>query len=133
MAQLNPQISPQPKPQIPLTPEKAEVIKAGEHLKRIIPGNLMIYKELTPATCKSMAMFSVLASPGQDTGSKVLRHAGDETMLVISGNFQIEFDDRKEKLGPGDSVYIPRGTKHRVINTGGTKGEAVFTLSPPEY
>lgn len=123
----------QSQPQIPLTPEKPVVFRANEQKKRTIPGNLMIYKELTPSTCKSMAMFSVFANAGQDTGSKVLRHAGDETMLVISGNFQIEFDDRKEKLGPGDSVYIPRGTKHRVVNTGSTKGEAVFTLSPPEY
>ncbi len=112
---------------------KAIVTRANQKKKLSIPGNQIQYLEVTPPGTKSMAMYTVLATPGQSTGSKFLHHGGDETLLVISGSLEVDLHDHKEKLGKGDSLFIPRGELHRVTNTGAENAEAIFVLSPPEY
>ena len=80
-----------------------------------------------------MAMFDVIAAPGRSTGSDALKHTGDETLLVLSGNFEIEVEGERQFLAPGDGVFIPIGRRHRFVNVGTQPGEAVFVLSPAEY
>ncbi|MGZ3790232.1 MAG: cupin domain-containing protein [Bacteriovorax sp.] len=116
-----------------LHPKKALVTRASQRTKVDIPDNPIHYEEITPPGRKSMAMYSVLARPGQSTGTNFLHHGGDETLLVISGNFEIDLHDHKENLRPGDSIFIPRGALHRVTNIGTENAEAIFVLSPPEY
>jgi mannose-6-phosphate isomerase-like protein (cupin superfamily) len=116
-----------------IKPNNAIVVRGNERKKITIPNNPVQYHEISPSGVKSMAMFSAIATPGQSTGTRDLRHSGDEVLLVLSGHFHIDFDDHQEKLGPGDSVFIPRGIKHRVTNIGELTAEAVFVLSPPEY
>lgn len=121
--------------QPPLMPQigHATVIRANERRQRFIPNNPVKYFEVTPTGTRSMAMYSVTAAPGQNTGAKTIYHGGDETFLVVSGIFEIELEDRKEILGPGDSIFIPRGVGHRVTNISIENGECIFVLSPPEY
>ena len=109
------------------------VIRANQRKARVVPGNPMSYQELSPEGVESMAMFRASAAPGQSTGSNLLRHGGDETLLVLSGNFEIEVEGLKDSLAPGDSVFIPRGQRHRLTNIGTEIGEAVFVISPPKY
>lgn len=113
--------------------EKTIITRAHQHRKFSVHGNPLKYEEITPPGTKSMAMFTVTVAPGQNTGTKFLHHGGDETLLVLSGNFELELQDRKEKLGAGDSSFIPRGALHRLSNIGTVSGEAVFVLCPPVY
>ena len=113
--------------------EKVILTRVNERRKKSIPDNPIQYFELTPEGTNSMAMFTVLARPGQSTGPHSLHHGGDENLMVLSGNFEVQLDDRKEKLGPGDSLFIPKGQGHRVTNIGDVDGECVFVISPPEY
>ncbi len=80
-----------------------------------------------------MAMFSVSAAPGHSTGGGSLKHGGDEAMVVLSGKMELEVEGEKQTLGPGDSVFIPRGQRHRLTNVGSEIAEAIFVLSPPQY
>ena len=112
---------------------EAVVIHPNERKERVVPGNPVSYHELSPQGAKSMAMFHAKAAPGEGTGRKALHHGGDETLYVLSGTFELEVDGRKDELGPGDSVFIPRGSDHRLTNIGSTAGEAIFVISPPEY
>ncbi len=114
-------------------PDKAVVTHAHQRRKFSVHGNPTKYEEITPVGTRSMAVYSVYAAPGQSTGTKLLHHGGDETLLVLSGSFKLELEDRIETLGPGDSAFIPRGALHRVINIGTVPGEGIFILSPPEY
>ncbi len=112
----------------------AVVIRADQRKQyRGTPENPMTYQVLSPDGVQSLAMFSVRAAPGQDTGPKVLKHGGDETMVVLSGKLEVELDGVKQTLGSGDSIFIPRGLEHRVTNTGTEICEAIFVLSPPKY
>ncbi|MGZ3788089.1 MAG: cache domain-containing protein [Bacteriovorax sp.] len=113
--------------------EKVVVTRANQRRKFSVHGNPIKYQEITPPGTKSMAMYTVVSAPGESTGTKLLHHGGDETLLVLSGTFELELEDRNEKLGPGDSAFIPRGELHRLTNIGIDSGEGVFVLSPPEY
>lgn len=109
------------------------LIHAGERKRITAAGNPMSYERISPEESKSVAMFVVSSAPGHSTGSDALKHAGDEVLLVLSGRFEIDVEGEKRGLGPGDSVFIPRGRRHRFSNIGTQTGEAVFALSPPEY
>lgn len=113
--------------------DKVVVTRAQQRIKISIEGNPTQYFEITPLGTKSMAMFSAVSAPGQSTGGKFLCHGGDETLVVLSGTFELELEDRKETLGPGDSAFIPRGELHRMTNVGTETAEGIFVLSPPEY
>ncbi len=109
------------------------VIRASERKQRTVPGNPMSYEELSPEGVESMVMLSVTAAPGQSTGERHLQHGGDETLVVLSGRMEIEVEGQKHSLGPGDSVFIPRGHRHRLTNVGTDTSQAIFVLSPPKY
>lgn len=114
-------------------PGQAVVIHPDQRKGRTIPGNPLTYQELSPEGIPSMGMFLATAPAGTNTGAKALQHGGDETMLVLSGRFELEVEDLKYNLEPDDSVFIPRGAKHRLATPAGEKGQVVFVLSPPQY
>jgi cupin 2 domain-containing protein len=41
----------------------------------------------------------------------------DEWALVVSGSARLEVDDDVLELGPGDWVWLPAGTPHRLLRT----------------
>lgn len=114
-------------------PGEAVVIHAHQRKRRSSPGNPVGYEELSPPELTSMAMFLASAPAGVGTGEKLLQHGGDETMLILEGTFTCEVEDLQHTLEPGDSVFIPRGARHRVTAFGSGSGQAVFVLSPPTY
>lgn len=48
------------------------------------------------------------------------RQPEDEWVLVLQGEATLELDNRPLQLFPGDSLLIPAGTPHRVIDTSAT-------------
>jgi mannose-6-phosphate isomerase-like protein (cupin superfamily) len=42
----------------------------------------------------------------------------DETFVICEGHYDFRLDDNLLKLGPGDVVFVPRGTPHGFISTG---------------
>lgn len=112
---------------------RAAVIRANHRRQLTIPGNPVFYEALTPEGVESVAMYRVLAAPGQSTGEEALRHRGDENLLVLAGQVELEVDGMTYTLGPGDSIFIPRDHPHRLTNTGTELAESVFVLSPPQY
>jgi quercetin dioxygenase-like cupin family protein len=112
---------------------KAVVIHANQRKGRVVPGNPVTYEELSPEGTESMEMAIARAAPGQSTGPKALEHDGDETLLVLSGQMELEVEDQRYTLVKGDSAFIPRGQRHRLTNIGTEPGEAVFVISPAGY
>lgn len=37
----------------------------------------------------------------------------DELFLGVRGTFRVEFEDRVERVGPGEMIIVPRGVEHR--------------------
>ena len=53
------------------------------------------------------------------------RHDEDKIDAVLAGRFRITMGDGSVDLGPGDAVFVPRGTDHAAEVVG---GEAVVSL-----
>jgi mannose-6-phosphate isomerase-like protein (cupin superfamily) len=53
----------------------------------------------------------------------VIQHS--ELVVVQEGSMLFEHDGKQEKAGPGDIVYVAKGTMHRLINAGNTQAKYV--------
>ncbi|HEY4023214.1 MAG TPA: cupin domain-containing protein [Pseudonocardiaceae bacterium] len=54
----------------------------------------------------------------------------EEFIHVVTGEVEMTLDGQPVRLGPGDSLIVPIGVRHRLLNVGSTKVSAVFHLSP---
>ncbi|HEY0008512.1 MAG TPA: cupin domain-containing protein [Tepidisphaeraceae bacterium] len=58
-------------------------------------------------------------------------HREDEIFYVIEGTHEMQLDDRTETLAPGDAVFIPHGTMHRVTNASSTTRGRLLNIHTP--
>jgi len=54
----------------------------------------------------------------------------DETIHILDGTFDFVMDGTSRELGPGDTVFVPRGTAHAIRNTGPTTGCRMLVFTP---
>ncbi len=54
----------------------------------------------------------------------------EEFLHVISGELEVALDGEPVPLGAGDSLLVPIGVRHRLVNVGTGEAHAVFHLSP---
>lgn len=59
------------------------------------------------------------------------RHRGEaETIHVVAGAFEVEVDGVRSRLGPGQTVHVPRGAVHSSSNVGDEPGRRLVVFSP---
>jgi putative monooxygenase len=54
----------------------------------------------------------------------------EEFLHVIAGTLEITLDGGPTPLAPGDSLLVPIGVRHRLVNVGADEARVVFHLSP---
>ncbi|MFG2986818.1 cupin domain-containing protein [Streptomyces sp. NPDC048258] len=54
----------------------------------------------------------------------------EEFLHVVSGELEITLDGEPVRIGPGDSLLVPIGVRHRLVNSGPEPAHVVFHLSP---
>lgn len=54
----------------------------------------------------------------------------DETIHVIEGAFEMELDGERTRLGPGETIFVPRGVIHAGANVGRDDGRRLVLFSP---
>ncbi|MEU6846128.1 cupin domain-containing protein [Streptomyces sp. NPDC046716] len=55
----------------------------------------------------------------------------EEFLHVVEGTLEMTLDGRDVvQLGAGDSLLVPIGVRHRLVNTGDTQARLAFHLSP---
>lgn len=66
-----------------------------------------------------------------ESGAGYHRHPTyDETFLIREGHYDFRLDGKLLKLGPGDVVFVPRGTPHGFVSTGPEVGRQIIISSP---
>lgn len=66
-----------------------------------------------------------------ESGAGFHRHATyDETFIICEGNYDFRLGEQRLKLGPGDVVFVPRGTAHGFVSTGPEIGRQIIISSP---
>jgi mannose-6-phosphate isomerase-like protein (cupin superfamily) len=54
----------------------------------------------------------------------------DEIFFVISGTGRIVIAGESRDVGPGDAIWIPRGIRHQLLNTGNAVLRTTWTFVP---
>jgi quercetin dioxygenase-like cupin family protein len=84
-----------------------------------MPGGVRTEIHLT-ADDTDGALFLVVDNPPVGWSLPPHRHHNEaETIHIVEGTFEIEVDGERSRLGPGETVHIPRG----IVHTGGTAGQ----------
>jgi mannose-6-phosphate isomerase-like protein (cupin superfamily) len=66
-----------------------------------------------------------------ESGAGYHRHPSyDETFIICEGHYDFRLNDKLLKLGPGDVVFVPRGTPHGFVSTGPEVGRQIIISSP---
>lgn len=81
-------------------------------------GDIKVLSEPGAAGGETMTVAQVVLQPGK--GHERHDHPeADEVLFFLSGRGEQMLDDEEPvEVGPGDSVYIPRGVFHSTVNTG---------------
>ena len=54
----------------------------------------------------------------------------DETIYGLSGVLTWTLDDERREVGPGETLFIPRGTKHHFANLHAETARSLVVLTP---
>lgn len=86
---------------------------------------------LSPRSVGSTSGFMGMATLAP--GERIAEHYhpySEEFLHVIAGELEMSLDGEAVRLGPGDSLIIPIGVRHRLVNVGAVAATGVFHLSP---
>ncbi|MBA2288340.1 MAG: cupin domain-containing protein [Ktedonobacteraceae bacterium] len=86
---------------------------------------------LSPKTVGSTSGFMGVATIG--AGEKINEHYhpySEEFIYVVRGSIVAQLNGEPCDLQEGQSLYIPIGTRHRLVNASGREAFIVFHLGP---
>lgn len=88
------------------------------------------WERLTADSDPNVDFLSVVYEPGGDSSPNgtLLRHAGREYGLVMSGRLLVTVGFETHELGPGDSISFDSTTPHRLVNPGSETTTAVWVV-----
>jgi transcriptional regulator with XRE-family HTH domain/KaiC/GvpD/RAD55 family RecA-like ATPase len=111
------------------------VIKASErqevYPQELKSNNVKLQLLVSDVLNRRMEPHLLILKEGANVDGHFYSHKGDEFAYVLEGELEVELQDGKQLLGPGDSLYIESVVPSRWVNVG--KGDAVliWVLSPP--
>ena len=62
-----------------------------------------------------------------------VHHDSEQTVLVLDGELVADIEGEKTIIGPRESLIIPAGASHRLLNHGEVTVVAFTVYSPPAY
>ena len=86
---------------------------------------------LSPRTVGCTSGFGgvLLLAPGEYV-TEHFHPYSEEFLHVIEGELELALDGQPVALSAGDSLLVPIGVRHRLVNAGTQPARAVFHLSP---
>ena len=116
-------------------PLQKVVIKPSErqdvHLQELKGSDLKLQLLVSDVINRRMEPYLLVMKKGAIINGHFYNHKGDEFAYVIEGELEVEIQEEKQLLTPGDSFYIGSTFPSKWANIG--KGDAVllWVLSPP--
>ena len=65
----------------------------------------------------------IVIDPYMKMKTELVPFEGKKLLYVIKGDVSVIVDNRNEKLGPGDSLYLTKGSAAQLKNEGGDSAE----------
>jgi mannose-6-phosphate isomerase-like protein (cupin superfamily) len=88
----------------------------------------LVFKRREENADRASSIIESTEAPG--AGASLHRHGWEETFIVCQGHYEFVCGDDKCTLGPGDTVFVPRGTPHAFTCLGPETGR-LFVVSTP--
>lgn len=113
---------------------KELVIRADKRKKMILPDSEnVIYELLSPDLNGSIEFALMKLTPNSHSSKELMEHDGEEAVFVLEGKIKLHLDNTTTILSSGDSVRLPRGTKHKWENPYDIDTSIVFAVTPPSF
>lgn len=97
-----------------------EFVLAGIVMKRLLSGE---------QTSGQFCLFE--NKSGGNTRTPIHVHASDdETLYIIEGELTAVLDGQARRLTAGESVFLPRGVPHQLVNVSGTPAKYILIGTP---
>ena len=93
-------------------------------------GQISIRYLLDGARSGTMGMFELSVPPGSNVPPSHSHSYNEEVVYVLGGSLRYSVGDITRDLGPGDSMFTPKGTVHRFSNPFSALARALIVLSP---
>ena len=96
---------------------------------RIFGGIDVSVKVSSSETGNAFALFECVIPPG----TVVPPHSHereDETFYILEGEFRCQVGREVRRVGPGDVVFVPRGTPHSMEITSAAPGRSLILTTP---
>ena len=77
-------------------------------------------------------------NPGDDIGTE-MHPTVDQYIMVSNGRAKVYFGDAKDRLrfvgevGGNNAIFIPAGTWHNIVNSGGRPLKLISVYAPPNH
>jgi putative monooxygenase len=86
---------------------------------------------LSPRTVQSTSGFggSLTLEPEEYVCEHIHPYS-EEFVYVVGGRLRIRIGEELIDLGEGDSVMVPMGVRHRMVNLGSERAQVIFHLAP---
>ena len=100
--------------------DNREFVLAGIVMKRLLSGK------------QTAGQFCLLENKsGGNTRTPIHVHANDdETVYVIEGELTAVIDGRPRRLAAGESIFLPRGIPHQLVNMSGNPNRYILIGTP---
>lgn len=108
------------------------VVRAGER-KRLSPRRGITYELLTPDLGGRIEFILGTYERGVTSGDEAFSYAAEQCGLVLQGSAEIQLADTAYRLEAGDSIRFDCSIPHRIVNTGRSKLQCLWAITPPTF
>jgi mannose-6-phosphate isomerase-like protein (cupin superfamily) len=111
------------------TKRGAMYVPSGEGPTWWVSGDVYTIKANAANTNGSLSFIEASVPAGAGPVAHV-HNANDETFYLLAGQLEFLDGDHTFVAGPGDFVFVPRGTRHRFRNLGTHPARMLFLFTP---
>ena len=104
-------------------------VAAGPMKRLWVMGEGVNYLATSANTAGEFTVVEIITAPAGGPPPHAHK-AQDEIFYVVDGQHEVLLGDKIETAGPGDLVFIPRGTRHRYSNAGAKSGKLLSIHTP---
>ena len=108
------------------------IVTLAETEKEYLPGKTHFW-HCKPGMVKDTNLMVVRATLPPGEAHRFHHHPHmEEVLYILSGTAEQWIEEEKRIMGPGDSIYLPKGLVHGTYNTGRDMLDFIAILSPAQ-
>lgn len=108
------------------------VVRKDRRKRISFPGSQIEYELLTPDLRRRASLLWLTAPPGSESGAPFV-HEGEDGVVVLEGELEIEIGGTCYRLGARDSIYFNASIPHCWRTIGDQPVEAIWLSTPPSF